>query len=74
MPGIQRPVDGAEPADDELRTCRLERQSAKVEQGERVRLIILFLSLPAASNGRRFSRVSVHSVGSMVADALRVHF
>jgi hypothetical protein len=47
VPGIQRPVDRAEPAnDDELRTCRVERQFAKAEQGKRVRLhILLFFSL-----------------------------
>ena len=45
MPSIQRPVDRAEPADDdELRTCRFERQFAKVKQNERVcrRHILLF--------------------------------
>lgn len=37
MPSIQRPVDGAEPADDdELWTRRFERQSTKVEQDGRV--------------------------------------
>lgn len=37
MPGIQRPIDRAEPADDdELWTRCFERQSTKVEQDERV--------------------------------------
>lgn len=45
MPSIQRPVDGAEPADDdELWTRRFERQSTKVEQDERVchHIVLLF--------------------------------
>ena len=47
VPGIHRPVDTTEPADDdEFRTCRLERQSAKVEQGERVRCNILLFFFP----------------------------
>lgn len=45
MPGIQRPVDRTEPADDdELWTRRFERQSTKVEQDGRVCHHIVLLS------------------------------
>jgi hypothetical protein len=45
MPSIQRPVDRAEPADDdELWTRRFERQSTKVEQDERVCHQIVLIS------------------------------
>jgi hypothetical protein len=46
MPSIQRPVDRAEPADDdELWTRRFERQSTKVEQDERVchQIVLLYI-------------------------------
>jgi hypothetical protein len=45
MSSIERPVDRAEPADDdELWARRFERQSTKVEQDERVCRHILRLS------------------------------
>lgn len=77
MPSIQRPVDGAESADDdELWTCRFERQSTKVEQDERVCHHIVLLFFPGFSDARLFSRVKCPycPVESTVSDALRVHF
>ena len=77
MPSIQRPVDGAEPADDdELWTRRFERQSTKVEQDERVCHYIVFFFCSEFSDTRHFSRVKCPycPVESMVSDALRVHF
>ena len=41
MSSIERPVDGTEPTDDdELWTCRFERQLTEVEQGKRVSVVV----------------------------------
>ena len=41
MSSIERPIYGTEPTDDdELWTCRFERQLTEVEQGKRVSVVV----------------------------------